>query len=329
MLSDRGAYGKPKILIVSATSRGELGGINSYIASLTECLKSDANVHSVYAPSDSTLINRVLGLSVFYELFRKRGEKFSAVIVNDPHFMGGAIGSLLLHTDKRVAVSHGWIFHRRKPRLITWLFKLWVYLIAFMFDLVVCVSKQDKIFSKSKFLHVPNPVKSAFYLAPLIEIEQRAYSICAYGRSSPNKNIDLIGNLLFRLKSLKTWLAKDGFLHCDLGLRSLDDEDLVHLLSDTKIFISLSKYEGFGLAVVEAAACGCFLILSDIEAHRELNPPGAVFICLETGENDLGILELVVRQQLGRADLESLSRANKSWARRYDGAAYLGALGLR
>jgi len=51
------------------------------------------------------------------------------------------------------------------------------------------------------------------------------------------------------------------------------------LMKKAAVFVSLSAYEGCPNAVMEAMACGCPLVLSNIPAHRELlDEAGAFFV---------------------------------------------------
>lgn len=50
----------------------------------------------------------------------------------------------------------------------------------------------------------------------------------------------------------------------------VDDEELAELYTSAKLFISLSKYEGFGLPVLEALAKGTPALCSDIDVYKEL-----------------------------------------------------------
>jgi len=64
-------------------------------------------------------------------------------------------------------------------------------------------------------------------------------------------------------------------LHC---LGTIAEEELARWLSARPVFVSAALYEPFGLAVLEAAAAGCPLILSDIPTFRELWDEVAIFV---------------------------------------------------
>jgi glycosyltransferase involved in cell wall biosynthesis len=61
-------------------------------------------------------------------------------------------------------------------------------------------------------------------------------------------------------------------------LGNLGEEELARWLSARPVFVSAALYEPFGLAVLEAAAAGCPLILSDIPTFRELWDEIAIFV---------------------------------------------------
>jgi glycosyltransferase involved in cell wall biosynthesis len=63
-------------------------------------------------------------------------------------------------------------------------------------------------------------------------------------------------------------------LHCP---GPLDEAALAAHLSTRPVFASAALYEPFGLSVLEAAAAGCALVLSDIPTFRELWDGAAIF----------------------------------------------------
>lgn len=62
------------------------------------------------------------------------------------------------------------------------------------------------------------------------------------------------------------------------ALGRLNDADIARHLSAKPVFVSMARYEPFGLAVLEAAQAGCALVLSDIPTFRELWEGAALFV---------------------------------------------------
>jgi glycosyltransferase involved in cell wall biosynthesis len=63
-----------------------------------------------------------------------------------------------------------------------------------------------------------------------------------------------------------------------VALGELPGADLAELLALQPILVSPATFEPFGLAVLEAAAAGCALVLSDIATFRELWEGAAIFV---------------------------------------------------
>lgn len=61
-------------------------------------------------------------------------------------------------------------------------------------------------------------------------------------------------------------------------LGSLGERAIADILSARPVFASATRYEPFGLAVLEAALAGCALVLSDIPTFRELWDGAALFV---------------------------------------------------
>lgn len=63
---------------------------------------------------------------------------------------------------------------------------------------------------------------------------------------------------------------------CHLG--ELDQPDLLRLMQRAEVFCAPARYEPFGLAILEAAASGAALVLSDLKSLRELWKDAALFV---------------------------------------------------
>jgi glycosyltransferase involved in cell wall biosynthesis len=89
-------------------------------------------------------------------------------------------------------------------------------------------------------------------------------------------------------------------------LGSLDTASIAHELAARPIFVSAALFEPFGLAVLEAAAAGCPLVLSGIDTFRELWTGAALFVESEDEDGYLSAIERIrgdaaLRQHLGEA----------------------------
>lgn len=62
------------------------------------------------------------------------------------------------------------------------------------------------------------------------------------------------------------------------GLGNLGEKEIARWIAARPVFVSAAVYEPFGLAVLEAAAAGCPLVLSDIPTFRELWEGVAAFV---------------------------------------------------
>lgn len=114
----------------------------------------------------------------------------------------------------------------------------------------------------------------------------RENSIISVGRLwDPAKNVDALTRIAKSVEWPIRIAGPDGFQDDTVGdldnldwLGELSHRDVMNRMSRSRIFISAAKYEPFGLSVLEAAACGNALVLSDIEAFREIWDEAALFV---------------------------------------------------
>lgn len=74
-------------------------------------------------------------------------------------------------------------------------------------------------------------------------------------------------------------------------------EDLPALMNGALALVAPSWYEGFGLTLLEAAACGTPVVASDIPAHREVMGEAALFVPPDQPEQWASALKKIVADQ--------------------------------
>jgi glycosyltransferase involved in cell wall biosynthesis len=95
-------------------------------------------------------------------------------------------------------------------------------------------------------------------------------------------------------------------------LGTLDEAALAAEYASAAIFVSMARYEPFGLAVLEAAQAGCALVLSDTPGFRELWGDAALFLSPDDPTALAETLTRLARNPDRLAQLGALARARSS-----------------
>jgi glycosyltransferase involved in cell wall biosynthesis len=98
-------------------------------------------------------------------------------------------------------------------------------------------------------------------------------------------------------RAIRTMAAASGVADRVVTLEAVDADGLVALMQAAGALIHPSVYEGFGIPPLEAMACGCPVVASDIPAVREVTAGAAVL----TPPGDLPALAGAVRDLLASA----------------------------
>lgn len=92
------------------------------------------------------------------------------------------------------------------------------------------------------------------------------------------------------------------------ALGRLGDEAIRAHLAARPVFVSVARYEPFGLAVLEAAQAGCALVLSDIPTFRELWGGVAVFVPPDDAGAIAATIEALAEDEAARDRLGTAAR---------------------
>jgi glycosyltransferase involved in cell wall biosynthesis len=103
------------------------------------------------------------------------------------------------------------------------------------------------------------------------------------------------------LLNLARRLGVDGRV---MWLEALAPNEVIELLQCARVLVQPSVYEGFGLPVLEAMACGCPVVASDIPPFREITEGAALLV----PPNDLEQLAVALRDVVVSAELRASLR---------------------
>lgn len=164
----------------------------------------------------------------------------------------------------------------------------------------------------------------------------RPYVLCVAG-ADPTKNVEVLVEAFSRLpggvrEGYDLMLAGDFRRRIDLHERVrqrgierqtvftgvISDERLIELYQRASLFVFPSKYEGFGLPVLEAMACGCPVISSSASSLPEVTGDAAILVEPSDVEGFTRQMERVLTDQALWSDLRErgLARAMQfSWDR--------------
>ena len=129
------------------------------------------------------------------------------------------------------------------------------------------------------------PSEMLDYVYPLDMMQERLRDVVVVARMVPQKNVDMVLRVFSQLKNSHhlIWfsdgplkervidLAEKYGIRDRLVLKGLRPrEEVFDTLSRSSVYLACSRWEGIGVANMEAAAMGCFPFLSKIPPHEEI-----------------------------------------------------------
>lgn len=163
-------------------------------------------------------------------------------------------------------------------------------------------------YSDNPTIVIENAIDNGYFKVIEPIKKRKSLSICMNYSSEPIKGS------LYGIEALK--IVKEQFQDVSVDMFSIyprpDDlpewisfyqtpDDLAAVYNNNAIFISNSFTEGFGLVSVEAMACGCALICTDIPGHREFAIDGETALLVSAEDSErmaVNILKLIENNDL-------------------------------
>jgi glycosyltransferase involved in cell wall biosynthesis len=119
------------------------------------------------------------------------------------------------------------------------------------------------------------------------------------------------------MTGLISWKAKEinNFINMQLKdrvqiLGYVDEEDLINLYNSADIYLYPSLFEGFGLPILEAQACGCPVITSNVTSMPEVSGGGALLVNPLKKEKIMSAILTILEDPILREQLINIGKQN-------------------
>ncbi len=122
------------------------------------------------------------------------------------------------------------------------------------------------------------------------------------------KNVEKINHPELESLKMVNRLIKEGNLEKNiLRMGKIEKSDLIALYNLATIYVQPSIYEGFGLPVLEAMACGAPVVCSSAGSLKEVGGEAAVYFDPENSEQFKSIIKEVLENRSLQSKLSNLS----------------------
>ncbi len=106
----------------------------------------------------------------------------------------------------------------------------------------------------------------------------KAYLYLLKNKENFSYSLVIVGRKLWLYKEIFEEAKRLGFKDRIVFTDYIPEEDLIYLYNLAEVFVYPSLYEGFGLPVLEAMACGCPVITSNLSSLPEICEKAAILV---------------------------------------------------
>lgn len=242
----------------------------------------------------------VKSLKVIRDLLLKNKGK-TAILISRSNFLAGSVISILSRmysVPSVVFYQYDWTSWKKKENIAHHLFAniaQWISLRYSSMIIVTTPSLKKRIIARGynprKVQIVPNHVDTSMFFSMEKEkcrkelgMNGTERNILFVGRFAPQKNLFLLVEGLTKLKDFNLYLIGEGEQEEDLRkyvkdhgvekrvkfLGKIPRKRLPRYMNACDVFVLPSLYEGHPKALIEAMACGCAIVASDVEGNNDV-----------------------------------------------------------
>lgn len=135
-------------------------------------------------------------------------------------------------------------------------------------------------------------------------------------KSNLDMQLVLVGRIFWPFADLKRMIDELDLMHDVIHLENIPDEDLLYLYNAAEAMVYPSLYEGFGLPLVEAMACGTPIIASNATSIPEVVGDAGVLFDPNSVDDIAEKMAIVLKDPRARSEMsgKSLERSKRfSW----------------
>jgi len=250
------------------------------------------------------------------------------------------IATKFIHKKPVVVSTHGGIFHTKKIALVkNFYFNIIQRFMLRFADSVIAVSKNDlELFNKisKKNILIENGVNVEAFSSG----KKEKNTFLFLGRFSKNKRVELLFDSFALLKNkinftlfiagtdwenlLDSYKRKCEALGIVKNVKFIlnpNDEKTKELYAKSEYFVSASRYEGFGIALVEAMASGCIGIVQKNTGFANIlgSKNKGYFVDFEKNEKAANDIKEIISTEKKDVIKEARKKAGSfSWDSRID-----------
>ena len=248
----------------------------------------------------------------------------------------------IFHRKKIIVSTHGCFFHTQS---LFFLKKIWFNTLtrsfSSLYKRVIATSENDfnnfsKIVASNKLKKIENGIDySKFYDSGC---RKPGKTMIYFGRWSFNKGLlqmlDLMKKVVeedrewlliisgneydYTCDNLMREISKRSLLRNVFLVPSPSNSDIKRLINKSQYFLSLSEFEGFGIAAVESMSAGLIPVLSDIPPYKRLVKISKVGIIVRRNKIYDSIRSILQFSMLNRKNFNDLRQKCMSFSIQYD-----------
>jgi glycosyltransferase involved in cell wall biosynthesis len=281
--------------------------------------KYNINVIQIYEKIKLSRYSLINYLKSFLIPFVLKKDLKNVDVIKQNQLLGSWISIILKYLLKKpLFIRTGYDMYEfsikeNKKWRIKSLYKMLTFFSLYFADIYSVSSKSDKIFLEKHFKNLSSKVIVRPNWVKEIKTgnfdERYENKIICVGRLENQKNlhfliasfsntsyvIDIVGSGTLK-NELKNYAIEKKTKINFLG--KLTNEEIIEMLPKYKYYITTSKYEGNPKSTLEALSCGCIVIASDIQNHKELITQGYNgFLYLNIENNLLNTFKNIVANE--------------------------------